>query len=192
MLDLSWLTRSVNQITKHQNMCQRLSCALSMCGRLSINRGIHFVSRNICWKKQLDGLNLEFQKILEKYSCMITSKDCQRLSCALTRRSNRNFNIPRANFGHLTIFYARKRGNLTGKAFLRMGNLTFAWVVGGKIEPLLSGFKRLVAREGHAVSWLVLRTRNFDLRKTWNLDILPLQTRNFAFRKISRYETQNY
>ena len=64
------------------------------------------------------------------------------------RLPNRNFNTPRANFGHLTIFCARRGGNFTGKAFLRMGNLTFAWVVGGEIEPLVSGFKRLVVRKG--------------------------------------------
>ena len=34
---------------------------------------------------------------------------------------------PRANPGHLTIFCARGVGNLTGKAFPGVGNLTFAW-----------------------------------------------------------------
>ena len=51
------------------------------------------------------------------------------------RRSNRNFNIPpRANPGHLTIFCARGVGNLTGKAFPGVGNLTFAWVGWGKLN----------------------------------------------------------
>ena len=43
------------------------------------------------------------------------------------RRSNRNLNIPpppRANPGHLTIFCARRVGNLTGKAFPGVGNFT--------------------------------------------------------------------
>ena len=52
------------------------------------------------------------------------------------RRSNRNFNIPppRANPGHLTTFCARGVGNLTGKAFPGVGNLTFAWVGWGKLN----------------------------------------------------------
>ena len=52
------------------------------------------------------------------------------------RRSNRNFNIPppRANPGHLTIFCARGVGNLTGKSFPGVGNLTFAWVGWGKLN----------------------------------------------------------
>ena len=41
---------------------------------------------------------------------------------------------PRANPGHLTIFCARGVGNLTGKAFLGVGNLTFAWVGWGKLN----------------------------------------------------------
>ena len=57
------------------------------------------------------------------------------ISVKLMRRSNRNFNIPpRANPGHLTIFCARGVGNLTGKAFPGVGNLTFAWVGWGKLN----------------------------------------------------------
>ena len=36
--------------------------------------------------------------------------------------------------GHLTIFCARGVGNLTGKAFPGVGNLTFAWVGWGKLN----------------------------------------------------------
>ena len=39
---------------------------------------------------------------------------------------------PRA--GHLTIFCAQGVGNLTGKAFPMVGNLTFAWVGWGKLN----------------------------------------------------------
>ena len=51
-------------------------------------------------------------------------------------QSNGNFNIPppRANPGHLTTFCAWGVGNLTGKAFLGVGNLTFAWVGWGKLN----------------------------------------------------------
>ena len=41
---------------------------------------------------------------------------------------------PRENPGHLTIFCARGVGNLTGKAFPGVGNLTFAWVGWGKLN----------------------------------------------------------
>ena len=41
---------------------------------------------------------------------------------------------PQANPGHLTIFCARGVGNLTGKAFPGVGNLTFAWVGWGKLN----------------------------------------------------------
>ena len=41
---------------------------------------------------------------------------------------------PRANPGHLTTFCARGVGNLTGKAFPGVGNLTFAWVGWGKLN----------------------------------------------------------
>ena len=41
---------------------------------------------------------------------------------------------PRANPGHLTIFCARGVGNLTGKSFPGVGNLTFAWVGWGKLN----------------------------------------------------------
>ena len=51
----------------------------------------------------------------------------------IMRRSTRNFNIPtlpshpsRPNPGQLTILYARGVGNLTGKAFSGVGNLTFS------------------------------------------------------------------
>ena len=47
----------------------------------------------------------------------------------------------RANLGHLTIFCARGMGNLTGKAFCGVGNLTFVFGGVGKIEPEVSGFK---------------------------------------------------
>ena len=48
-----------------------------------------------------------------------------------------------ANLGHLTVFCARGVGNLTGKAFPGVGNLTFAWVAWGKLNrtcPVSDGF----------------------------------------------------
>ena len=79
--------------------------------------------------------------LLKKWlNCLVSARRTveRRLSeFGLMRRSNRNFNTPsrpRENPEHLTIFCARGVGNLTGKAFLGVGNLTFAWVGWAKLN----------------------------------------------------------
>ena len=47
----------------------------------------------------------------------------------------------RANLGHLTIFCALGVGNLTGKAFRRVGKFDLCLGEVGKIEPEVSGLK---------------------------------------------------
>ena len=65
---------------------------------------------------------------------------------------------PRANPGHLTIFCARGVGNLTGKAFPRVGNLTFAWVGWGKLR--FNVFLDIKTQVWHSVAVKISRYRN--------------------------------
>ena len=93
--------------------------------------------------------------ILTNYRAMVGKTDW-RQKIPITRkrptfmRSHKLQHYLRVNPGHLTIFSSRRVGNLRGKAFPGVGNMTFAMVEWEKLETEVSCFKRFFLGGG---SW---------------------------------------
>ena len=127
--------------------------------------------------------------------------------------SNRSFNTPlwQTSGIWLSYNYVQGVGNLTVKALLGVGNLTFIWVGWGKLNHKMAGFRWFFVflffwrGEAKLLTTVALRDMPFASNlRNWNftfrnlkfrackLQSLSLGMLNFQFWKISCFETQSY